>query len=194
MNLVTVNFIKSPFSKVFAALDGVSVIMDKMEAGFNEAADRIAKDAVESRTGDFRYFFIGNGASAALASHMAADWLKAGGIQAQCFNDGALMSCLGNDLGFSAVFAKPLARHGRPSDVLVAISASGESSNVTTAAQIARGKDMQVISLTGFSRDNHLAKLGHISFHAPSFEYGTVEVAHHAILHNILDRIVAHGP
>src|SRR5712691_1118855 len=52
-------------------------------------------------------FLIGNGASASMASHFAADACKNGRLRAQAFNDGALLTCAGNDLAFDQVFALP---------------------------------------------------------------------------------------
>src|SRR6266699_447633 len=56
---------------------------------------------------------VGNGASAAMASHFAADACKNGGLRAQAFNDGALLTCAANDLAFDQVFALPLTRFAR---------------------------------------------------------------------------------
>ncbi len=137
-----------------------------------------------------RFFFIGNGGSAAIAEHMAADWLKAAGVAAMCFNNGPLMSCIANDLGYDRVFAQPLMLHGNAGDVLFAISSSGKSKSITHAAQIARDLRMKVITLSGFQPDNLLRSLGHVNFHVPSEKYGLVEVAHHAICHSILDAVV----
>lgn len=137
-----------------------------------------------------RFFFIGNGGSAAIAEHMAADWLKTAGVAAMCFNNGPLMSCIANDIGYDRVFAQPLTLHGSAGDVLFAISSSGKSKSVTSAAQIAREMRMKVITLSGFQPDNLLRSLGHVNFHVPSDKYGLVEVAHHAICHSILDAVI----
>ncbi len=137
-----------------------------------------------------RFFFIGNGGSAAIAEHMAADWLKAGGVAAMCFNQSPLMSCIANDIGYDRVFANPLMLHGSAGDVLFAISSSGKSKSITSAAEIARDLRMKVITLSGFAPDNLLRSFGHVNFHVPSDKYGLVEVAHHAICHSILDAVI----
>ena len=137
-----------------------------------------------------RFFFIGNGGSAAIASHMSADWLKTASVAAMCFNQSPLMSCIANDLGYDRVFAQPLTLHGSAGDVLFAISSSGKSKSITSAAQIARDLRMKVITLSGFQPDNLLRSLGHVNFHVPSEKYGLVEVAHHAICHSILDAVI----
>ncbi len=135
-------------------------------------------------------FFIGNGGSAAIASHMAADWLKNGGMRAMCFNDGALLTCLANDMGYDRVFCAPLARMANPGDLLFAISSSGKSKSITHAASIAAGFAISTVTLSGFAADNPLSGMGDVNFHVASVEYGVVEVAHHAICHQILDMVM----
>src|SRR5207245_4628278 len=66
-------------------------------------------------------YVIGNGASAAMASHMAADACKNGGLRAQAFNDASLLTATGNDLAFEQVFAVPLGRFGRAGDLLITV-------------------------------------------------------------------------
>lgn len=137
-----------------------------------------------------RVYFIGNGASAAIASHMAADWLKAGGMAAQCFNDGALTTCLANDLGYENVFSTPIAMHARKGDLLVAISSSGESENILRGVDVADRIGCYVVTLSGRNAANRLRNRGNVSFYVPSDHYGTVEVCHHAICHAILDLVI----
>lgn len=152
----------------------------------NRAVEIIREIKREER----RIFFIGNGGSAAIASHMAADFLKNGVIAAQCFNDCALTTCITNDLGYEKVFALPIGIHGRKGDALVAISSSGKSRSITLAAESALQCGMQVITLSGFDPHNPLHALGHVNFYVASDKYGMVEVAHHAVLHAILDAVI----
>ena len=136
-------------------------------------------------------YFIGNGGSAGIASHMAADFMKNGGFKAMCFNDPALLTCLGNDLGYENVFSEPVRRFAQAGDLLFAISSSGRSSNIINAAMQANVSGMVVVTLSGFDRDNPLRKLGTINFYVPSHAYGVVEISHLAICHEILDRVNA---
>lgn len=152
----------------------------------NRAVEIIREIKREGR----RVFFIGNGGSAAIASHMAADFLKNGVVAAQCFNDGAALTCITNDLGYEKVFALPIGIHGRKGDALVAISSSGKSRSITLAAEAALQCGMKLITLSGFEASNPLHALGHVNFHVPSQRYGIVEIAHHAVLHAILDAVI----
>lgn len=136
-----------------------------------------------------RVFFIGNGGSAAIASHMAADWLKAGRFASMCFNDGAALTCLANDLGYENVFRAPLELHARPGDLLFAISSSGRSASILNAVQWAVSHGVFTVTLSGFAPDNPLRSMGNQNIYVPSARYGTVEIAHLAILHAVLDEL-----
>src|SRR5271156_2478079 len=141
--------------------------------------------------GKARLFFIGNGGSAAIASHCATDWQKAGKFATFGPGDCSLMSCYGNDYGFEHVYSKQIKRHGQLGDVLFAISSSGMSSNILRAVDSAKEQMMNVITLSGFGEGNFLRNRGQINFYVPSNQYGTVEIAHLAILHSMLDEMIA---
>lgn len=134
-----------------------------------------------------KLMFIGNGGSAGIASHMAIDYSKNGNIRATAFNDGAALTCLGNDLGYENVFAKQVDLHARPGDLLIAISSSGKSMNILKAADIARERGCTVYTFSGFSADNPLRTYGDLNFYVDSGEYGFVEITHLALIHSILD-------
>lgn len=138
---------------------------------------------------DKKLLFIGNGGSAAIASHMAVDFWKNAGIPSLCFNDGAQLTCLGNDYGYEKVFARPILVFARPGDILVAISSSGQSGNILKGAEAALSLNCKIITLSGFSPHNPLRSLGDFNFYCASQEYGFVELAHQMVLHMILDFI-----
>jgi D-sedoheptulose 7-phosphate isomerase len=140
--------------------------------------------------GKARLFFVGNGGSAAVASHCAIDYMKAGGFATFGPGDAAQMTCIGNDLGFHNVYSLPIERHGQLGDVLFAISSSGMSEDILDAVATARRKMMNVVTLSGFGEGNFLRKKGQVNFYVPSNRYGVVEIAHLAILHSILDEVV----
>ena len=136
-----------------------------------------------------KLLFIGNGASAAISSHMATDFWKNGGIKALAFNDSSLLTCISNDYGYKHVFEKPINMFAEKNDVLMAISGSGQSENILNAVSAARQKGLKIITLSGFNEENPLRKLGDINFYVPVTHYGYVEVIHHAILHSLVDII-----
>jgi len=134
-----------------------------------------------------KLIFVGNGGSAAIASHMATDYSKNGGIRALAMNDSSMLTCLGNDLGYDRVFAKQIELHGRRGDLLIAISSSGRSPNILGAVEAARAAGCKIITLSGFTADNPLRTKGDINFYITSDRYGFVEIGHLTICHAILD-------
>ena len=139
------------------------------------------------RNNNATMFFIGNGASAAMASHMAADAAKNGGFRSMAFNDSALMSAVSNDISYEQVFAVPLQRFASTGDILVTISSSGKSPNIVAAIQAAQNIGLKIITLSGMQPDNTSRQLGDINFFIPAMTYGLVEVSHQVILHCWLD-------
>src|SRR5690606_6063360 len=103
------------------------------------------------------------------------------------------LSCYGNDLGFDQVFAAPLRTHANAGDLLIAISSSGRSSDILNAVATAREKSCAVLTLSGFSADNPLRRLGDLNLYVASAEYGFVEIAHLALCHSVLDLAMGWG-
>jgi D-sedoheptulose 7-phosphate isomerase len=154
-----------------------------LEQGF----DRVRDAAHKSHNAGNKLIFIGNGGSAGMASHLAIDFSKNGGLRALAFNDSSALTCLGNDLGYENVFAKQVDFHGRQGDLLIAISSSGKSPNILAGVAMARARKCSIVTFSGFSEDNDLRCTGDVNFYIGSFEYGFVEVAHLALCHAILD-------
>lgn len=134
-----------------------------------------------------KIMFVGNGGSAAIASHFAIDYWHAGGLRAMDFNSGPLLTCITNDHGYESVFSIPIEKFGEPGDVLIAISSSGNSKNILNAVAAARNRSCKVVTLSGFQNDNALKRLGDLNFYVPISHYGYVELTHKVILHCVLD-------
>jgi D-sedoheptulose 7-phosphate isomerase len=139
-------------------------------------------------------YFVGNGASAMMASHFAADACKNGHLGASAFNDASLVTAIGNDVAFDEIFALPLTRLARAGDLLIAISSSGNSPNILRALEAARSVPMHAVTLTGKRADNRARSCGDLNFYVPADRYGWVECAHQLILHYWLDQYLnLHG-
>lgn len=134
-------------------------------------------------------FFAGNGGSAAIASHMTADYMKNGGMNTYSLYDNAVMTCMGNDYGYEYVFSKPLSFLVKEGDVLVTISSSGESKNIINAIKSAKKENADIITLTGFGENNTIRSIGDINVYVPCDKYGMVESIHNLILQQIVDEI-----
>ncbi len=155
-----------------------------------EALDAAIEKIVDITSKQKKVMFIGNGGSAAIASHMAIDFWKNGGMRAMSFNDPSQLTCLSNDLGYENVFSSPIDMFADEDDVLVAISSSGKSSNILNAVKTAGEKGCWVISFSGFGENNPLRDAGDLNFYVPDQTYGLVESAHAVICHYILDSIL----
>lgn len=155
----------------------------------SEALEAAAKVILAQSRSKGSLFFIGNGASASIASHMAVDFWKNAGIKANAFNDSVQLTCLSNDYGYEQVFSRALEMFACAGDILAAISSSGSSKNILKAAQAAKNKGMKLITFSGFSPDNPLRRMGDVNFYVPASEYGSVEVVHHGLCHCLVDAI-----
>jgi len=145
---------------------------------------------LDARERGARIFFIGNGGSAATASHFANDiaigsnsWHKPFRAVSLCDNIPAL-TAIANDSGYEEIFVQQLMVHMVAGDVVVAISASGNSSNVVKALEYANAQGATTVGLTGFDggRVRSIAKLG-VHVPTPKGEYGVVEDIHLVINH-----------
>lgn len=177
------------YFEILGSMGSASVATDSagVQLTMDAAVARALTLVTDAKAQERRVFFVGNGGSAGIASHMTTDWMKNGGFAALCLNDGSQLTCLGNDLGFDQIFAKPLQMHARPGDLLIAISSSGNSPNILNAVEAARQRQASVITLSGFKPDNKLRRIGDVNFYVPKEHYGFVEISHLAICHALLD-------
>ncbi|MBI4354251.1 MAG: SIS domain-containing protein [Candidatus Omnitrophica bacterium] len=134
---------------------------------------------------------IGNGGSAAMASHVAVDLTKNAGVRAINFNEADLITCFANDYGYEQWMAKAVEQYGDAGDVLIAISSSGKSPNILNACEAARRMTFAaVVTFSGLSADNPLRQLGDENFWVDSRAYNLVEMAHHFWLLALVDVII----
>ena len=134
-------------------------------------------------------FVIGNGGSAAAASHMVCDFGKntreAGKnrMRAICLNDNApSVLAYANDEGYDVIFSEQLLTLGRPGDILIAISGSGNSANILKAIETARQMQIKVIGLTGF-KGGKMKDMTDICLIVPSDSMEIIEDVHLIINH-----------
>lgn len=154
----------------------------RLEAALSSLADMLR----EANKKGGKAIFIGNGGSAAIASHMAVDYSKNKGVRAVALNDAAMLTMLANDYGYEQVFAKQIEYHGRKQDVAVIVSTSGRSLNIIAAAEAARERELRaVVTLSGMNPHNRLRTKGDLNFYVPCTDYGLVEIAHLALLHSV---------
>jgi D-sedoheptulose 7-phosphate isomerase len=137
-----------------------------------------------------KIILAGNGGSAAMASHVAVDITKNAGIRAITFNEYDLITTLANDFGYENWISKAIELYYNTKDIIVLISASGQSLNVLNAAIKSKEFGLPVITFSGFNSNNPLRKLGEINLWVDSNIYNIVEMTHHIWLLAIVDMII----
>lgn len=157
---------------------------------YDEGVQLLVERFTEHKQQGTQLFFIGNGGSSAIASHMTADFMKNGGMNTYSLYDNAVTTCMGNDYGYEHIFSKPMEFLVRRNDLVVAISSSGNSKNIINAIEVASKKGAEVITFTGFKSDNKAKQLGNINVYVPCEKYGIVESIHNLILQQIVDMIM----
>ncbi len=178
--------------KLHRVLENIEVTSNDGELEWEVAFMDLLYKTEEIKNRHGQIFLIGNGASSAMASHIAADLCKNAHISTRCFSDAALLTALANDCGVEFMFADPIRRQGNANDMLVCISSSGESPNIIQAVKQARELGMLVVTLSGMKPGNNLRRMGDLNFYAPAETYGFAETAHAAILHYWVDNVVPH--
>jgi D-sedoheptulose 7-phosphate isomerase len=133
-------------------------------------------------------YIIGNGGSAGVASHASTDFFNVAKIKTFTLHESSLLTCMTNDFGYENAFARMLDQVINKNDLLIAISSSGNSINIRNAVDIAKKHHANIITLSGFSEDNPLRRMGNINIWLNSYDYGFVEIGHQFLLHNIADR------
>ena len=156
------------------------------EEGMEAFVNAVLKVKRENR----QLFFIGNGGSSAIASHMTADFMKNGGMKTYSLYDSAVMTCISNDYAYEEVFSKQLGFLVNKGDMLVAISSSGNSGNIVYAINTVKHKGGKVVTLSGFKADNEIKVMGDYSVYVPVEHYGIVESVHNLILQQVVDTIL----
>ena len=133
---------------------------------------------------------VGNGGSAAMASHVAVDFTKAAKIRAVNFNEADLLTCFANDFGYENWVSKALEFYADQGDLVILISSSGKSQNILNGAKKAKEMGLFVITVSGFLPDNPLRELGNLNLWVDSTEYNIVEMTHHVWLVAIIDYMI----
>lgn len=146
---------------------------------------------IEARNAGKMVYFIGNGGSASTASHMANDIaigtrLAENPVRTMSLCDNtSIITAVGNDFGYEEIFTRQLAYQAQPGDVLIAISASGNSPNLVHAIGWAKQHGVKTIALTSFVDGGKIRAIADLGIHVPTEmkEYGPAEDAHMILDH-----------
>ena len=176
-----------------AYIDWTRTSCDSIDPG---QVSRLIDLLMEARKDGRRIFILGNGGSAATASHFCEDLGK---CTLRSLDDNLRFKVISltdnlpyvtawaNDNGYDLVFEQQLRNIGEPGDVVVGISASGNSPNVVRAIEYANTRSMVTVGMTGFS-GGKLKDIARHSVHVPISDYGMAENMHMIVVHIIVNR------
>jgi D-sedoheptulose 7-phosphate isomerase len=174
------------------ALDLLNTVLN--DAQFEQSVIQATNEMVKSLKTGNTIFSCGNGGSMCDAMHFAEELsgryrLDRTPFPAISISDPSHISCVGNDYGFDHVFERFIMAMGKPGDVLLAISTSGNSPNVCFAAEMAKKKGMVVIGLTG-KDGGKLGPLCSTEIRVPWFEFADrIQEIHIKVIHSLIDGI-----
>jgi D-sedoheptulose 7-phosphate isomerase len=150
---------------------------------------KIVKILIKIKKNKKKVILVGNGGSAAMASHVSVDLTKICKIRAINFNEADLLTCFANDYGYENWVKKALSFYADKGDLLICISSSGESKNIINGAKFAKKFGCKVVTLTGFDKSNKVRNIGHVNLWLESKNYNLIEMTHHIWLLSIVDFI-----
>ena len=161
-----------------------------LETDVSEKLIKMKKMLLDIISNDSKVIIAGNGGSAAMASHVAVDFTKQGGVRTVNFNEADLITCFANDYGYEQWVSKAIEFYGDEGDLVILISSSGNSINMVNASQTAKNNGMDIITFTGFEPDNPLKQEGKLNFWLDSKAYNIVENTHQIWLLIVCDLLV----
>lgn len=175
--------------------EALSIALDRM------AADpHVLSEAAHALLGTLRrggkVLAVGNGGSAAEAQHFAGELVgrfkreRAPFAVLALTNDSAIMTAVANDYGFDQVFARQVGGLGKPGDLLLAFSTSGESANVVAAAGAAKSCGMKVVAVTA-DHQSRLQTLSDVTIRVPVAETALAQELHLIVIHALCDVVEA---
>jgi len=131
---------------------------------------------------------FGNGANTSTSSHFATDMTKNGKIRTISLNDPNLITCFSNDYGFERWIEKAIEYYADKNDLVILLSASGNSKNLVNAAKYCRRNNIKTLSITGFNKKNKLQKLTNKKIFIDSKGYNLIEIIQNIILLSLVDK------
>ena len=176
-------------TKVAAGLRAAAATHERLAAGpAVEAVAATAAAIVTSLSAGGTVLVFGNGGSAADAQHVVAELVgrfvknRRAWPAVALTTDTSILTAVGNDFGFDQVFARQIEALGRPGDVAVGITTSGDSPNVLRALEAARARGLVTVALTGKS-GGAAGRLAEIHVNVPETVTARIQEAHTTMLH-----------
>ena len=187
MNNLDRIFTKDPVAFAEAYLDYLTSVLKTIDT---REIGQFIETLLDARERGATIFFIGNGGSTATASHFANDIAIGTNSYEKPFravsltDSNAIITAVGNDFGFEEIFVRQLRVLGRAGDVVVAISASGNSPNLIRAFDYAKSTAIKTVAITAFD-GGKIKQMADEGVHVPTApkEYGPAEDAHMVLDH-----------
>ena len=155
---------------------------------YREIAAAVAILFVQTLKAGHKLLFAGNGGSAADAQHIAGEFVsrfhfdRPGLPAISLATDTSILTAIGNDYGYDQVFSRQIEAIGRPGDVFVAISTSGNSGNIVAAIEVAKAKGLTVVAFTG-GNGGKIAAMSDYVLLAPSTSTPRIQECHLVTYH-----------
>jgi len=200
MNNIDRIYTKDPVTFAGAYLEYLTSVLKTIDA---REIGQFIETLLDARERAATIYFIGNGGSAATASHFANDIAIGTNSYDKPFravsltDSNAIITAVGNDFGYEEIFVRQLRVLGQAGDVVVAISASGNSPNLIRALDYAKSIGIKTVAITAFD-GGKIKQLADECVHVPTApkEYGPAEDAHMVLDHLVgayLMRVVQNG-
>tara|TARA_B100000378_G_scaffold268532_1_gene255765 strand:+ start:136 stop:684 length:549 start_codon:yes stop_codon:yes gene_type:complete len=159
-------------------------LINNVNANLIEQSVQLIQRSIHNKS---KVYIVGNGGSASIASHVSVDFAKVARVPSSTFNNSNLITCFANDYGYENWVVEAIKAYTNINDLIILISSSGTSKNIVNAAQYCKDNNIDLITLSGFTKDNPLSTLGNVNFHIESTEYNYIEMSHHIILLALVD-------
>lgn len=147
---------------------------------------------IETKNSNKKVIIIGNGGSAAMASHVSVDFTKNSKVRSMNFNEADLITCFANDFGHQNWMKEALKHYFDKGDLVILISSSGSSQNILNAAKWCKQNDINLITFSGMKKNNLLKQNNKngINFWVNSKSYNHIEMIHHIWLLYLVDMVI----
>ena len=161
---------------------------------------RLSDDMIACWRERRQVFFCGNGGSAGNAIHLANDFLygiakkTGGGMRVHALSaNAAVMTCLGNDVGYDRIFSEQLAVQAQAGDLLVALSGSGNSPNIVSVIEQAKGMGVKSYAILGYS-GGKCKEISDVAIHFPVSDMQIAEDMQLVVGHMLMQRLYDQRP
>jgi D-sedoheptulose 7-phosphate isomerase len=147
----------------------------------------VVRESRRAHATGYKLIFLGVGADAGSASHMAIDFSKNGGVRAVSMTDPAAITCLGNDFGFEYVFSKQIEFYAQSGDMVIIIGGNGTSSVLLKGAEKSRELGLKLVTTTTAPAGNPLRALGSLNFNVGTKSAALGTITQLALCHSFVD-------